>query len=165
MIAQGATESERIGRKCTIKAINWRYDVSIPESVDAATPVNGDVVRVIVYLDKQCNGATAAVTDIVETANYQTFNNLANKSRFRILMDAQHTLNPLTLTSTQNADTFDSCEVRQSGTFFKKCHIPLEFDGVTGAITEIRSNNVGVLLLGKTGVATFASKMRIRFEG
>lgn len=160
-IAQGTTESERIGRKCTIKSINWRFNVELPEVDASAQPVNPDVCRVILYLDKQCNGAAATVTGILESANFQSFNNLANKSRFRTLMDRTYTLN--VLAGGSNGTTSDWCETVQHDTFFKKVNIPVEFDSTAGAITEIRSNNIGLLLISKQGRMSFNSKMRIRF--
>ncbi len=163
-IAQGVTESQRVGRKCTLKAINWRYQLAIDEVVDNATPAQSDSVRIILYLDKQCNGATAAVTDILESDDFQSFRNLANSGRFVVLMDRVHTMNELTLTSTQNADTFDSAQLFIDRQFYKKCNIPLEFSSTTGAITEIRSNNIGVLLVGLNNVARFGSKFRLRFS-
>ena len=63
-IAQGVTEITRVGRKCTIRMINWRFNIFMNA---AATTNTGDVVRVILFLDKQCNGATAVTTDIVAT--------------------------------------------------------------------------------------------------
>ena len=69
LISQGVTESERIGRKCTIKKIDWR----IAMRKNSGGDLNGsDVVRLILYVDKQCNGATIAVTDILENADWQS---------------------------------------------------------------------------------------------
>lgn len=165
LIPQNVTESGRIGRKCTLTQISWKYEVFLEEATDDATPPNSDVVRILVYLDKQCNGAAATALGIWETDDYQSFNNLANTSRFVTLMDRTHTINRPTLTSTQNADTFDSCFKVQSYTWYKKCNIPLEFSGVTGALTELRSNNVGILVISKSGAAGINGKFRIRFSG
>ncbi len=165
IIPQDVTEKTRVGRKCTIKSIGWRYRISLPEIDAVATPQLADVVRVIMYLDKQANGATAAVTDLLESANFQSFNNLANKSRFRVLHDAMYDLNYLTLAS-DNAAVVSSASINRSGEFFKKCNIPIEFDdtATTGAIGTIRSNNLGVLLISSAGVAGFDSKIRLRFS-
>ncbi len=164
LIPQGVTEVQRIGRKCTIRSIGWRYQMTIPERDAAAQPGQGDVLRMIMYQDKQTNGATAAVTDILEAADYQSFNNLVNKGRFRTLLDKTLTLNYSGLAS-DGAGVVSQALMFKSGTFFKSCNIPIEFDSTTGAITEIRSNNIGVLLLSGSGVAGFSSKIRLRFEG
>ncbi len=167
LIGQGITESLRIGRKLTIKSINWRYTINLPELDDIADPGASDTVRIILYLDKQANGATALVTDILDTADYQSFNNLANKSRFMTLMDRTITMKYSTLGSHGfAADTFAQVQVLHDGAFFKKCEIPMEFSGVAApaAITEVRSNNIGVLLISSNGVAGFNSNMRLRFS-
>ncbi len=164
IIPQDVTEKGRVGRKCVLRKLHWHYQLVLPEVVDAATPAPNDQVRVIVFQDKQCNGATATVTGILESADYQSFRNLANSGRFNVLLDRTHNINYRTLTSTQNADTFDHASVIQAYTYNKMCNIPLEFDSTTGAITEIRSNNIGVLLISQNGVAALNSKWRLRYS-
>ncbi len=162
-IGQGVTEKTRIGRKCTVKSIQWRYHLDLPEIDAAADPAASGTVRVIMYIDKQCNGATATVTGILETDNFQSFYNLANEGRFKVLLDRNHVLNYLTLAS-DGAGVVSSGVVNKNYTFNKACNIPLEFDSTTGAITEIRSNNIGILLLSNTGVIGFQSEIRLRFS-
>lgn len=161
LIPQNVTESGRIGRKCTIRYINWRWDLVLPKAADG----NGssDVVRIIMYKDKQCNGAAATAALILQTDDYQSFNNLAEKGRFRILYDKTIDLAANGLGALAGPVTITG-ESTFSGSFYKRCTIPLEFSGVTGAITELRSNNLGVLLLSKTGLSGFASKLRLRFS-
>lgn len=161
-IAQGVTESQRVGRKCTIRSIGWRYIISLPEVTAAANPPGSDTIRLIMFLDKQCNGATATVTGILEGAQFQEFNNLANKGRFRTLVDEMVDINYLSGVGISASQ--DYAGVRVSGSFFKKCSIPIEFDSTTGAITEIRSNNIGVLLISGAGLPAFGSRIRLRFS-
>ncbi len=167
LIGQGTTESTRIGRKCTLRSIAWHWDVTLPAVIDTASPALSDVCRIILYLDKQANGATAAVTDILETADWLSFNNLANKSRFRILYDKRVTLNYSTLgPHAFAADNYDQGEVVRYGQVFKKFNIPLEFSGTAApaAMTEVRSNNLGVLTISRSGVCAFDSDLRLRFS-
>ncbi len=164
IIPQGVTEVQRIGRKCTIKQILWRYRVFLPPVDGAAAPASADSVRLIVYLDKQCNGATAVNTGILESNDWQSFRNLANTGRFHILMDKVMNMNSLTLAANQDANVFDVAGVHRSGVFFKKCDIPLEFDAATGALTEVRSNNIGIMICSSNGVAGIDSKVRLRFS-
>ncbi len=161
IIAQGVTESERVGRKCVIKAIYWKYEVDMPSTISIQT--GSDVTRVILYLDKQANGATAAVTDILETASFQSFRNLANSQRFRILHDRVHVV---TGWGGSNAATEETGPNFKEFRFAKKCYIPIEYDNSasTGALTTIRTNNLGVLLISRGGVAGFTSKFRLRFS-
>ncbi len=164
IIPQGVTEKQRIGRKCTIRSINWRYQLTIGNQNDLAVALAGDTFRVILYQDTQCNGATATVAGILETDDFQSFRNLANSSRFVILMDKTHVLN-YAAAGADSSTTFAQVAVTRNYSFFKKCSIPLEFDSTTGALTEIRSNNLGVLIMSDAGaVGTFESKMRLRFS-
>ncbi len=161
LIAQGTGESERNGRKCTIRKIQWRYRLA---SLLKASVNCSDTVRLIVYLDKQCNGATIAATDLlVPSGDYQGYFNLNNTSRFRTLFDKTISMNP---NVAGNGTANDNATQTFNGTFFKDVNIPLEFDNTTGAITEIRSNNLGVLVVSNIGdFVELESRFRLRFEG
>lgn len=164
LIAQNTTESGRIGRKVTLKAINFRYTVRILASADAP-PKDSTMVRVMVYLDKQANGTPATVAQILESANYLSFNNLSNKGRFRTLYDKTHAINVLTQVVGDVSDYIQPA-VWQQSSFYKKCDIPVEFSSTTGVIAEVRSNNVGVLVIGQSSlVAAIDWSARLRFVG
>ncbi len=161
IIPQGVLENNRIGRKCTIKKIFWKYETQMPATVNMATAT--DVVRIILYLDKQANGATAAVLDILETANYQSFRNLSNVGRFQVLMDKTVMV---TGWGGSNASSEETAPQFKQFKYSKSCNIPLEYDNSvsTGALTSIRSNNIGALLISRGGVVGFRSKFRLRFS-
>ncbi|QCW23633.1 MAG: capsid protein [Circoviridae sp.] len=157
LIPQGTTQIQRDGRKCVVRAIGWKFALSVP-----AAATTGDTIRVILYVDKQCNGAAATAADLLDGAvgaQYQNFNNLANSGRFRTLMDRSYDVNPPAGIATAVV------EPSISDSFYMKCNLPLEFSSTTGAITEIRSNNIGVLLISRAGVGGFESTMRVRFVG
>ncbi len=163
-IAQGTTEVQRNGRKCVVKSIEWRMRFFLPEFDAVATPAASDTIRVILYRDKQANGATAAVLDILETADFQSFYNLSNQNRFSVVCDKLVTLDYHSLAS-DGAGLVSGAEATHNLVYKKAINMPLEFSDTTGAITEIRSNNLGVLLLSKAGLAGFESKIRLRFLG
>ncbi len=162
-IPQGVTESERVGRKCTIRSIHWRIQCKVPEMDAQATPNAGDTIRVVMYLDHQANGATAANTDLFESNDWQSFRNLANTQRFEILYDRMVNVNYFTLAS-DGAGLVSSAEWSKDLQFHKKCNIPLEFSSTTGVIGEIRSNNIGVMLGGKNNIGGFNSQIRLRYS-
>ncbi len=159
LIPQGVTEITRVGRKCTIRSIGWRFDLALATQTSGGNA--SDIARVLIYVDKQANGATANVTDILESADYQSFNNLSNKKRFRTLMDRVYDVNALA--GGGDGTTEDYGQVLINDTFFKKVNIPIEYNSTAGAITEITSNNIGVLLISRGGLTTFNSKIRLRF--
>ncbi len=159
VIAQAVGDSGRVGRKVVVRSIGWRYNLLL----DGTTVVSAmqDTVRLILYQDKQCNKATAAVTDILASANYQSFNNLNNKGRFLVLHDNVLTVNASAAFG--NGTTNSSASASANGSFFKKVNIPIEFSGANGTIGEITSNNLAVLAISQTGNADLDSIVRLRF--
>lgn len=164
-IPQGVTESNRLGRKCTVKSINWRGAIELASVAGAGLQI-AQTWRMMLVLDKQCNGSVVTVTDVLESANYQSFNNLSNKGRFRTLSDKTFTLNPQAGAGDGAVD--DTSPVRVDFTFFSKCNIPLEISSTgTPVIADIRSNNFFVLLISNSASAIMSldSKVRLRFVG
>ncbi len=162
-IVQGITESQRIGRKCTLRSISVHGAYQWPTSATLAQWDNR--MRVILYQDKQTNGATAAVTDILSTATLDSFRNLSNTGRFRVLLD--QFWDPTVAGGAQSAaGTPNSIPQNKSWSFHKKLNIPLEFSGVTGAITELRSNNLGLLIIcaAAADVPAVSYVSRVRFS-
>lgn len=80
-IAQGTTNATRIGSRVVTKSVAYRLDFELA----AATPTTS--IRMILFWDRQPNSYSTAlaVTDILATANYTSFNNPANSDRFVIL--------------------------------------------------------------------------------
>ncbi len=163
LIAQGVTESTRIGRKCVIRSIGWRGNVDYAVATGAGA-ADADQLRLMLVLDKQANGAAPAVTDVLESANIHSFNNLSNKGRFRVLSDKIHFLN--VVGAAGDGTTHDYMIVKEPIEFFKQVNIPLEFSAGTGAITEIRSNNLFILAISQLASTSTSidSKVRLRFS-
>jgi len=134
LIPQGVTESTRVGRKCVIKSIQGKYTWAFLPAAATAAATTGFLYLV---LDKQCNGAAAAVTDVFTGVNVSSApRNLSNSSRFVILKKWQFKLSSQAgVSGAYNKD----CKSFQ---FYKKCNIPIEYSSTTGAIAEIRSNNI-----------------------
>jgi len=159
-VVAGTGESQRVGRKITIKSIHMRYIAQLSNTSNPSGTDDG--LRVIVYWDKQCNGATAAVTDILETAEYLSFNNLSNKNRFSILMDKTVDISATAGAYDGTNDQFGQKAVTRS--FHKKVNIPVEYSSTTGGLTEIRSNNIGLLAISDAGAINMGYTCRVRFS-
>jgi len=160
LIPQNDTQSGRDGRKCTITSIFIKGHFAF--SPGAGTTA-ADVVHLYVVLDKQCNGGAAAVSDVLTSTSVGTsFNNLANVDRFTILKHWK-----VRLQSGAGVSTAYGQDIHFKQ-WYKKCNIPLFFSGTTGAITEIKSNNV-FLICGSAGntddLCYFDGQCRIRFKG
>lgn len=122
-------------------------------------------VRMIIYQDAQTNGAAAAVLDILETANWRSFRNLAQQERFTILSDKVHTMNYTAATIT-SANVIATQESSRFIKFNKVCNIPIEFDNTQsdGRLTTQRTNNIGVLFIGENVSITVDYTFRIRYS-
>ena len=160
LIQQGAGESNRIGRKCVVKSIHLRGQVLL--AAKTSSNQTSDVVRIMLYWDKQTNGAAATVANILASADSDAFRNLQNSGRFRILYDKW--TNMSALSGQGDGTTFAYGEVAKHFRINKRCHVPLEFDASTGAITDLTTNNIGVLVISQAGAASVEYNWRIRFS-
>ena len=88
-----------------------------------------DVVRFIVYQDKQTNGASASVLNLLETADILSFRNLENKDRFKVLVDDYCEIHHEAGAYDGTNDQFGN--MHKSFYFSKKVQIPLEFSSST----------------------------------
>jgi len=156
-IPQGTTDITRVGNKVNITNWNMRIAISLD---DAGTGqiINGNV-RCIFYVDKQCNGATAAATDILTSAaSITSFRNMDQVDRFIILKEKWiH----LTVASANALHTMEGSSRWYN--FSKKLNLPVHFSSTTGAITEIRSNNLGVLFISDLASINLTYKSRVKF--
>lgn len=139
LIPVGTGESERIGRKVHLKSIRLRGHLS-PNTPD----YQGEIIRLMLVQDKQCNGAAATysgVNGVLSADTVSAFRNLDNQDRFIIHKDWFFTINPTAGVTT----SFNLQRVEFD--FYKKLNVPIEFDSTvtTGALTTIRSNNFFLL--------------------
>jgi len=145
LIPQGVTQSTRVGRKATVKSIQVRAQLT---DLPAAAAVAATTIYLYLMQDTQCNGAAAAVTDVLTSSDFaQGMVNMANSSRFKILKRWVMDFNAAAGVATAFNRTAKHIE------FYKRCNIPLEFSSTTGAITELRSNNL-FLMAGTGGGAS-----------
>lgn len=158
LIPQGVTESTRIGRKCRLTSLQlramWTYDPAA--SVSPSSPC-----FLYLVLDKQCNGAAAAVTDVLNgSAMNKALINMANSDRFTILKRWVWT--PTAVAGVDGA----YAPVRGTIDYYKKCDILLDFSSTTGALTEIKSNNLFLLGGSSAGddVTTITGQVRLRYK-
>ncbi len=157
-IDAGTGESQRVGRKIIIWGIGIKGRLQILTTIAGAL-TGHDWVRFIVYIDKQTNGAAAAPADLLQSADVESFYELVNKGRFQILCDDHVELHA----TTNDKDLMWASKIHILRKWFN-VEIPVEFSGITGAISEIRSNNVGVLVISELGDCDYKFTSRIRFS-
>lgn len=156
IVPEGNGQSARNGRKILIKKI------SIRGSFELADDETTDRVRLVIYQDKQANGAAATIANIFSGTDINSFNEIANKGRFRILKEITADLNPATY--------WDGTDPHVGGykVGYKanlRCNIPIEFDDsvTTGALTSVTSNNLGVAAFSQVSSANATYTVRIRY--
>ncbi len=159
VIPQGADESNRIGRKVTVKQIGIKADLFLPASTSANFTT--DTVRLILYHDKQANGATATMANLLESGtDWLSFRNLTETGRFQFLLDKLYTLNSHL---SGNGTTDQSGAYQEHVEFYHSCNIPIEYSSTAGVLTEIRSNNLGLACISRNGLVDLDSVIRVRY--
>lgn len=159
VVPEGNGESDRIGRKITIKKIYWKYQFVLPTTATAAD--TSDIVRLMLVQDTQTNGAQFVATDLLDSDVYDSFRNLANSSRFRVLMSKDIPVS--TMAGVGSTAAFGENRKWQAGAKF--CSIPIEYDNSanTGAITTVRTNNLYWVTQSVSGLCQAVGTVRIRY--
>ena len=70
VVPQGTSKNERIGRKISAKSAKLAYSCSVWSMSDAASDKGGSAfayLRFIAYIDKQTNGTTPVIRDLLDT--------------------------------------------------------------------------------------------------
>lgn len=159
-VPQGTGQSDRVGRKVTGKSISCKGFIAVPSNPDFI--LAGARTRLVLVHDKQCNGQEVNPLDVFEISNVDSYRNLANSGRFNILYDK-------TWTHTVKAGGGDglannaTASFGQYFTINRKLHMPIEYDGPTGAVSEIQSNNLTWLSIGSTAT-TLSMDYNFRFR-
>lgn len=147
----GTDYINRIGRKVTVTSVFVRGFMNLEA---AATPTTGIVSeaqmgRMIIFVDKQPNGATPATTDLLTNATAQSQLNLNNRDRFFILCDKQWVFDPMiyNTTATQAVATVGRTIVPIKK--YKKVSVETIYNaGTAGTIADITTNAIHLFFIG-----------------
>lgn len=171
-ITTGTGPSQRVGRKITIKSIHVRGSFQgEPEAV------NDTLLRVMLVLDKQCNGVGVESDpvnhpprlEVLQQDSILGFMDLSNIDRFQIIQDEFIKISPKNLIVAENGTPFQGSTPVEFFNWYKKCNIPIEYSSTTGAINEIKSNNIFLMIMGEYGsdaaqAMEYNIRTRIRFS-
>ncbi len=170
-VGQGVEQDQRIGRKLWVKSVDFRGRWELPATATVADTT--DRYKLVVFLDRQCNGAAATVADIYETSGTQVLFNAfkikSNQQRFKVLKEVQGVLTSQCGGSGLKADdtTLISSfgEQKRYFDFHVRCGFPIEMSG-TGAspgISQVKSNNIFVYMITTGGLAKCGFTARLNF--
>jgi len=140
MIPQGTTQNDRIGNKIRLKNIRVHGFISL-----GATAVTGNRVRIMLVRDSQANGSMPAVADVMQQTNIDSFINMDNTTRFKIIKDRFIDLNP------GNGDSgATSIVLIKNFKMNHKAFQRIDYSSTTGAISELKSYNYFILVFSQT---------------
>lgn len=162
-IVQGVGESERVGRKVVIRELQFRWHFTIPAQNEETSPLGGDGIRMIWFIDKQCNGAVTTTASLLANLSFHSPLNLENSDRFVILVDRIYTMNYNWGTS-ESAGTVTQGGVMTQKVMKKKLWVPIEYSGTTAIMANIRSNNIGMMFITLNQRVTVNGETRIRYS-
>lgn len=162
VVEQGDAENERVGRKITIRNIYVKGTLKLAGPTAAANAT--ETVTLMILVDTQTNGAGFGATDFLEANEWNSYRNLANQTRFKVLWKKDFTLN-----ASGGAASGAAYVLGANGRNFrkgKKCVIPIEYDNsaTDGSIATQRVNSVWFCAIANTGaLVTLDGTARIRY--
>lgn len=163
-IAQGDGESDRDGRKATIKSLHIKGTVTAAEADKFGTKV-----RVIIVKDTQTNGVQLSPIDVLQVPPGQinqidAFRNLQYTSRFKVYYDKTFVLNPVPYWNTLGAVAVGNEPRRDFTVNLTNLNCNVIFDGTTADVSTITDNSFHLLAYTDQGAAVTYNS-RCRFVG
>lgn len=168
----GTDFTNRVGRKTTIKSIQARGIVRVRLAESMASGVTSpQLIRWMMILDTQPNGALPAVTDILAASLPQSPLNLNNRDRFKVIIDKQWVLDPYEKSTTATQAIVSTTNQCRALKVYRKCNIETIFNATNGgSVADITSGAIIQLLIGNQptdgagGPGEAAIQTRIRFQ-
>lgn len=155
---QGNDYTNRLGRKFTCRSIYARGFITpeYDESALGAIAVPSQMGRIIVFIDKQANGAAPTTTDLLAQALPTSPLNLNNRDRFKVIFDDQFVFGPILsiTTATQAQAAFGGDQIH-SYHKFKKLEVEvINNAGTAGTVADIQSGSIYAFYIGSQAAGT-----------
>jgi len=165
LVPQGTTEVTRIGNKICMTNFNWKGHIYLDPVAGTGTGSGGAIVRYIFFIDKQANGAQATAANLLSSTSArltESFRELDEVERFIILKDKTVALSPKMWNPTATA-AYGEVIVPFKCSW--KGELPVHYSSTTGALTELRSENLSLLIFsdGADGRCSFKGMGRVKF--
>ena len=164
-LTQGASGSQRIGRKVNVKSLLIRGAIELPAkdfSSGTSWLASTNRVRLVVVLDRQCNATAAAWSDVFDT---QAANNsqvdaqrkMENSKRFRILCDKILAFtSPAMISNGANLRSMGTKKTIKKYIKFPK-GVPVTYSTTSAdppTVAEVITNNILVFLIADSNNST-----------
>lgn len=147
-LAQGDQVANRTGNSILLKSVFLRGTANMSSSATTTT------MRLIFFLDKENDGATPAVTDVLQTADVKSNYNLLHSKRFVMLYDRLHVF-----------DAVVGPRLKPFKLMLKPPMTHLKFGGTSGNIADARENHIFLLAVSNeaTNVPVLPLEARIKW--
>jgi len=160
----GNTDNSRVGNHLTMTNISIHGEVYVES--DAGFVVSDatafDDVRIIVVYDKQSNGTAPAITDVLNTADINSFRNMNQLDRFIVLKDKRMSLH--TNLTFEGSTSVRNAIMPSIFKFNKKVALPVDFaDATTATIANIKTGGLFVMAISRNGLAATHLTTRVKF--
>lgn len=156
--AQGTDFTNRVGRKYTNLSVQMQGKIHPVDTTTGSTKC-----RVMLVFDTQPNGALPSITDVLTASTSNSFMNLNNRDRFKVLCDHNVVVGAVSDVATQ---AFAMSPTVHNVSFYKKISLETINDGTSAAIGDIQSGSIFLLTIGDQGAglgASFVGAIRVRF--
>lgn len=168
-VAQGTAQNQRNGRYYFIHSLQLKGFVFTASLIDITSPVGNEECRIIVFIDKQTNGAQANAEDVMDasqSADIHAFRNLEFTQRFQVLYDKQIKVNRLPIVD-QDAQLWSVPQTLQKWGYFHKFKKPLKVMtcGTGSTITDMTTASIHVIAVATDSTIFIEYQARIRFTG
>lgn len=167
--AEGDGESARDGREYIINSVHIKGAFARAATEGGVAPQDQDVVRAVLYIDHQSNGAEATATNIMDgggTSDWLAFRNLQYTKRFTVLADKMFVIRPpLVNEGAANAFANQLTYVPfKMNKVFKK---PLKVmcNATSANVSSCVDNNIGIAFVSSSVNVTVQYQGRVRFSG
>lgn len=153
-IPQGASQNQRIGKRCYLKSLLIRGF-----AFANTTGVINDVVHMIIY-DKRPTGSLPAITDILTSTNSVSFMNDTNTNRFEVIRRSDNIL-----IGSSTAPMATGREALTVDQFIPLKKRPMIFAAAgTGAIGDIEEGALYLVTVGNNPPGTTAATLSVAFR-
>lgn len=162
LVTVGDTLNNRDGAVINVKSLQFRGNAAFTPGAAATAST---VCFLYIVLDRQANGAAAAITDVLTSNAMSTaLGNVPNQYRFKIL---KRIVIPMTA-SAGVTTAYNTVNVHVDEYIKFPKPLQMRYTASAGAITDLASNNL-FLLAGADGgsddLVSFNATARLRFTG
>lgn len=145
LMATGDTDVTREGNKILA------HDVYVRGYAQIHTSALQSIVRIILFVDKECDGVAPTVANVLQTTSYLSPLNQNFSKRFVVLHDRSMALN-------------DTGENSKPFKFYVKVPFHIHYDGTSANITDAKENQIFLLLISNESTNTPVVNWYARFK-